>query len=57
MIRIVTKKDGRVVLDRYAKPGAQLEDIVFIAECEVNDGYADYSVVYVDGDVYCEYET
>ena len=56
MIRIITKKDGEVVLNNVAKAGVSLEDIQFIAEAEVNGGYADYARVEVDGKVYIELE-
>ena len=55
-IRIVTKADGRKTMDKVAKPGVDLEDIIEIAENEVYDGYADYSAVYVNGKLYVEYE-
>lgn len=55
-IRIVTMKDGKVIMDKYAKPGISVEDIVEIAENEVYGGYADYSKVEVNGKVYAEYE-
>ena len=56
-IRLVTKKDGKTILDKYAKKTATLWDILEIAENEVTDGYADYSCVFVNGDVYAEYES
>jgi len=57
MIRLITMKDGLVVINRRAKSSATLEDILEIAENEVNGGYADYSRVEVDGEIYAEYET
>lgn len=57
MITLLTKKDGKTVMFKDAKPTASLEDICFIAECEVNGGYADYSCVMVDGEIYMEYES
>ena len=54
-IRLITKKDGKTVLDKYAKKTATLGDILEIAECEVTDGYADYSCVIVNGNVFAEY--
>ncbi len=56
-IRLVTKANGRKIMDKIAKPGVDVEDIVEIAENEVCDGYADYSAVYVDGKLYAEYES
>ena len=56
MIKLLTMKDGKIVMDRKASPTASLDDIVYIAEREVNDGYADYSCVTVDGEIYAEYE-
>ena len=44
-----------VVLDSIGNPGASAEEVCRIAECEVNDGFADYAVVYVDGETYAEY--
>lgn len=56
MIRLVTTKSGKTVINSIAKPTATLEDILWIAECEVTDGYADYSRVEVNGEIYAEYE-
>ena len=55
-IRLLTKKDDEVVMNAKAKPSAALSEIVNIAECEVNGGYADYARVTIDGEVYAEYE-
>ena len=55
-IRLVTSKNGKIRMDRMAKPTAALSEILEIAECEVFGGYADYSMVEVDGKVYAEYE-
>lgn len=57
MITLLTMKNGKTVMNREAKPSATLEDICEIAECEVNGGYADYSCVKVDGEIYAEYES
>ena len=56
MIRIFTSVNGRKILDKVAKPGVELDDILEIAENEVYDGYADYARVEVDGVIYAEYE-
>ena len=55
-IRLVLKKRGRIYLNRKARQTATVEDILEIAEKEVNDGYADYAMVEVDGEIYAEYE-
>lgn len=57
MIRLITKKSGKVVLNKTAKNSATVDDICAIAECEVYDGYADYACVEVDGEIYAEYES
>jgi len=56
MIKIITKKDGKIILNSTAKNGVTLEEIIEIAENEVFGGYADYSKVEVDGKTYAEYE-
>ena len=56
MITLLTKKNGKTVIFKNAKPSATLDDICELAECEVNDGYADYSCVFVDGEIYAEFE-
>lgn len=56
MIKLITKKDGQVVLNKTAKEGMSLDDVCWIAECEVLDGYADYACVMVDEAVYMELE-
>ena len=56
-IRLVTKMNGRKQVDKIARPGVDLEDVLELAENEVMDGYADYSAVYVDGRLYAEYES
>lgn len=56
MIRLVTKFNGKVLFDKVAKSGARLDEVLEIAENEVNDGYADYSCVMVNGEIYAEYE-
>lgn len=48
-IRILTKLNGKTVLDCEAKKTSTIENIVEIAQCEVSDGYADYALVTVDG--------
>lgn len=57
MIRLITMKDGKVVMDRRGSETASLEDVVYVAECEVDGGYADYARVEVDGKIYIEYES
>lgn len=60
-IRLLTMKDGEVVLNKKARMGVDMHDILDevceIAENEVLDGYADYSRVTVDGEIYMEYES
>lgn len=56
-ICLLTMKDGRVVFNKVANPGVGVDEIVEIAENEVYDGYADYSRVTVDGEIYAEYES
>lgn len=56
MIRLVTKLNGNTVMDKWATASVTLDDILEIAECEILDGYADYALVEVDGEVYAEYE-
>lgn len=56
MIRLITKKDGKTVMNRQANPTVSIDDILEIAEYEVMGGYADYACVVVDGKVYAEYE-
>ena len=56
MIQLITKKYGRIVMNRTAGYGTTAEEVDWIASCEVNDGYADYAVVLVDGEIYSEYE-
>lgn len=56
-MRLLTMKDGLVVLNKYARPGVTIDDLLEIAECEVYGGYADYACVENDdGTVYAEYE-
>ena len=55
-IRLITWKDGRITMEKTAKETATLEDIMEIAECEVFGGYADYAQVWVDNNMYAEYE-
>ena len=57
MIRLVTEKNGAIVLDRKASATASLDDICYIAEAEVYGGYVDYAKVVVDGEIYAEYES
>ena len=56
MIRLLTMKDGRVVLDKKARNGVPIDEVLEVAEFEVMDGYADYARVEVDGEIYAEYE-
>ena len=56
MIQLITKKNGEIVMNRTGGQGAYAEDIDWIAYREVNDGYADYAVVLVDGEIYSEYK-
>ena len=56
MIHILTRQNGKIILDKYAKQGVSLDDITEIAENEVYSGYADYARVDVDGVTYAEYE-
>ena len=48
--------DGRTMV-RRARPGTTVDEICEIAECEVNGGYAVYAAVYVDREIYVEYES
>lgn len=57
MIRLITKKDGKIVLNKTAKAGVSVGEICEIAECEVYDGFADYACVEIDGEIYAEYES
>lgn len=56
-IWILTMKDGEVVMHKYARSGVTVDDVCEIAENEVNDGYADYARVTVDGEIYMELES
>lgn len=56
MIQLITKRNGMIVMNRTAGQGTTAEEVDWIASCEVNDGYADYAVVLVDGEIYSEYE-
>ena len=56
MIRLLTKKDGKVVIDKVAKEGVNVCEVQEIAENEFYGGYADYVRVDVDGKVYTELE-
>ena len=55
-IRLITSKNGVVRLDRLARPRTTLEEVVEIAEFEVNEGVQAKARVEVDGEIYCEYE-
>lgn len=55
MIALVLRSNGRTKW-KYAKDGVSVDEIIEIAENEVMDGYAEYSCVMVDGEVYAEYE-
>ena len=56
MIRLLTMKDGKVVMDRKANPRVTIGEVCEIAEHEVMDGYADYARVTIDGEIYIEVE-
>lgn len=56
MITLILKSNGQTKR-KYAKDGVSLGAILEIAENEVMDGYAEYSCVLVDGEVYAEYES
>lgn len=56
MITLLTKKNGKTVLNTHAKAGVSVEDICDLAKCEVNGNYADYALVKVDGVIYAEYD-
>lgn len=43
-------------MNKRAKPGVSLEDVLEIAENEVTCGYAVWAGVYIDGELYAEYE-
>ncbi len=55
MITLILKSNGRTKF-KYAKDGVSVDEVVEIAENEVMDGFAEYSCVMVDGEVYAEYE-
>ena len=55
-IRILTEKDGRVVLNNTAKRGVSVAAICDIAMKEVDGGFADRATVFVGEEVYAEYE-
>jgi len=55
-IRLVTMRDGDVVLNKKAKQGVAVDEICAVAESEVFGGNADYARVTVDGKTYAEYE-
>lgn len=55
-IRIRTKLNGRTVLNSFAKQGVSVDSVCDLARKEVDSGYADKSIVYVDGVIYEEYE-
>lgn len=55
MITLILKSNGKTTR-KYAKDGVTLDNVVEIAENEVMDGYAEYSCVMVDGEIYVEYE-
>lgn len=57
MIKILTTLNGEVVLDFHAKRGVTVDEVLEIAENEVDGGYADYARVEVDGEIYAEYES
>ena len=55
MIELITVENGKK-RTRYAKAGVTADEICYIAEAEVYGGYAEYSAVVVDGEIYAEYE-
>lgn len=55
-IRLLTMKDGEVVMNKKANPWVTVDEVLMIAENEVYGGYADYARVTVDGEIYAEYE-
>ena len=57
MIRLVTKKDGRTVINNTAKPGVTVSEICEIAENEFYGGYADNVQGIVKGKIYMELES
>ena len=56
-IWLLTEKNGEVLLHKHARPGITVDEICEIAENEVYGGFADYTRVTVDGEVYAEYES
>lgn len=56
MIELITKKDGRTIINNTAKPGVTVSEICEIAENEFYGGYADHVQVIVNGNVYMELE-
>lgn len=55
-IRLITMKDGALVLSKKARKGVSVDDICEIAENEVYGGYADYACVTIDDEIYMELE-
>lgn len=56
VITLKTKDACGGGMNKRAKPGASLDDVLEIAENEVTCGYAVWAAVYIDGKLYAEYE-
>ena len=55
-IRLVTVKDGAVVIERVIRQGLSLKEVCAIAERQVMNGSADYAKVTVNNEVYMQLE-